>query len=119
MNSFQSKYPAFYALIALVAMAAKDTANAVVSKDSVLAKLLAYENLVPLGMQLYPVAADIVAEAKAMQPVDMVAAAESLVTDLGFSSEKAQAVIQASFVVAEKAVDVVPAVQALVSAIKA
>ena len=115
----QSKYPAFYALIALVAAAAKDTSDAVVSSSSLLSKVLEFENLVPLLMQLYPVAADIAVEAKAMSAQDIEAAAEQLVVDLEFSSDKAKAVIAAAFPLAESLAGLVPQVQALVAAIKA
>lgn len=115
---FPTKYPAFYALLALVAAAVKDGVQVATGGGSLLQDVLALENLAPLLMQLYPVAGQIAAEAKAMSAADIEAAAEQLVTDLEFTSTKAQLVISKAFPLAETLASLVPQAQALVVAIQ-
>lgn len=119
MNPFQAKYPAFYALIGLVADAAKDTVAAAQGSGSFLQKLIGYETLVPELIALVPLAGQLTAEAQAMSVVDMEAAAEVLVSDLAFSSAKAMAVIAAALPLAEQLAALVAPSEALVAAIKA
>jgi hypothetical protein len=115
---FQTKYPALYALIALVAAAAVDSEQALSSSASLIAKLLGYENLIPEFVALAPQLGAISAEVKAMSPQDIEQAAEALVADLAFSSDKAKAVIAASFSVVDWLIAGQAPVMALVSAIK-
>lgn len=118
MTNFASKYPALAALIGLVSNFGKDMA---VQNETVIQKLEGSISLVPSILAFIPQASLLGAEVSALKasPTDLVSGAELLVTDLAFTSEKAQAIITAAFPLAESLAALVPQVGALTSAIKA
>lgn len=114
MNSFSSKYPAFAALLMAFALEAK-----ILTDGNAWAVKLTEEaeEISPLS-QFIPQANLLGAELAQLKasPEDMVSAAEALVTDLSFTSTKAEAIIAAAFPFAEQAAAMVPASQALIAA---
>jgi hypothetical protein len=118
MNSFQTTYPALYALINLLAGVAKGMA---VQGETLVQKLEGEAMELPSLVSFLPLAGSIGAEIEAIKssPGDIVGAAECLVTDLAFTSAKAQAVINAAFPLANSIAALVPQVTAVVAAIKA
>lgn len=117
MNSFKSNYPVFSALILLVADFAK---NLAVQGESMLAKVEGEVTIVPSILSFIPQASGLGAEVDKLKasPTDCIGGVELLVTDLAFSSERAQAVMSAAFPLADSLVVLVPQVKALVVAIK-
>lgn len=113
---FSTNYPAFAALLNLVAGLAK---NLAVQNGSLVQKLESEASEVPALVAFLPLASQLGAEVQQLKssPADIVGGVELLVSDLGFSSTKAQAVINAAFPLAQSIVGLVPQVQALVSAI--
>lgn len=116
MDSFKSKYPAVVALFVLVAAFAKDLA---VAGESVLQKVEGELALAPQILQFYPQASQLGPELTLIKesPTDIEAGIEVLVTDLAFSSEKAQAIITQSFAVGEWIVAGVAPLEGLKAAI--
>ena len=117
MNSFKSKFPAITALLLISAAFAQDFAA---QGETVLQKLEGSVAIVPQVLAFVPQASQLGAEASALKasPTDIEAGVEVLVTDLAFSSTKAQAIIAAVFPLAESLAGLVPQAQALVAAIK-
>lgn len=117
MSAFTDKYPAFTAMLAIVAEGAQDLAA---QNITFVAKLESMANLVSPIIDFIPQASGLGAELTALKasPADIEAAAEQLVTDLAFTSAKAKAIIAAAFPLAESAVGMIPQVEALVAAIK-
>jgi hypothetical protein len=118
METFAQKYPAFAALFGLVATIAQDAAA---PGETALQKLEGAVNLVGPVISFLPQASLLSAELAALKesPSDIESAAEALVTDLAFSSEKAKSIIAAAFPLAEAVVALIPQAEALVAAIKA
>lgn len=116
MESFAQKYPAFAALLQLVATIGQDMA---VQGESLTAKLESLVNVAGPLVAFLPQASALGAEIAALKasPTDIEAAGEALVSDLAFSSAKAKAIIAAAFPVAESLAALVAPVQALVAAL--
>lgn len=117
MNAFSQKYPAFAALLNLLAVAAKD----LVAPGSLVGKLSSLVNEIAPIVAFMPQAGLLGAEVAALKasPQDIIMCGEALVADLAFSSGKAQAIIAAAFPVGEALAGLVPQIEALVAAIKA
>lgn len=119
MTSFKQKYPAFAALLALAAAVAQDFAAPGLS---LLQKLSGLAAIIPQVVGFLPLVGSIGSEIvaiKAAGVVDIEAAAELLVTDLAFSSDKAKAIVASAFPVAEQLAGLFAPVQSLIAAIKA
>lgn len=118
MNSFAQKYPSFAALLLIISNVARDL---VVPNETLLQKLENSVSLVPQVLAFVPQASALGAEVSALKsvPADIEAAAEALVVDLAFSSDKAKAIIAASFPLAEQIVALIPSAQAVIAAVKA
>lgn len=118
MNSFQSKYPAFTALLGLLGAAA---ANMAVGGKTVMQKIESEAGLLPQLMAFYPQASGLGAEIQALKtsPADMVGALEVLVTDLALSSDRAKAIVPKAFAVAEWLAQGISPVEELIAVIKA
>lgn len=114
---FASKYPAFAALLALLPPLLTDFEA---TGTSFVQKLEGAVVIVPGILAFIPQASQLGAEVAALKasPSDLEAGAELLVTDLAFSSTKAQAIITAAFPLAESLVALAPQISALVGAIK-
>lgn len=115
---FKDKFPASAAAILFLANVLKDGVAAMAPGESLLAKITGFGNLAPALVTLLPQIGGLGAEVKSFTAGDDVAAAELLVTDLAFSSEKAQAVVAALFPVLEDLAALEPKIVALVDAIK-
>lgn len=117
MNSFKTKYPAFAALLGLVSAFALDL---VTENETLVQKLENSISLVPQVLAFLPQAGNLGQEVSLLKSnvADIEAAAETLVTDLAFSSVKAKAIVAAAFPFAEGIVALVPQGQALYTAIK-
>jgi hypothetical protein len=114
---FPTNYPSFAALLVLSATLGKDFA---VQNETFVQKLEGAVNIVSPIITFLPQASSLGAELeklKASAP-DMEAAGEFLVTQLAFSSDKAQGIIKAAFPLAEGLVALIPQTQALLAAIK-
>ncbi len=113
---FATKYPSFAALLALLAGAGKVLA---VQGESLIQKLEGEAVELPSLLAFLPQAGSLGSEIVAIKgnTADIEAAAEYAVTQLAFSSEKAQAIIAAAFPVAETAVTLLGQVKTLVAAI--
>jgi hypothetical protein len=118
MTNFQTKYPAFYALLAL--MAGVGT-GLVAQGETLVQKLEGEAAQLPNLLAFLPQVGSIGPELTALKssPADIVTAGEVLVTDFAFSSDKAKAIIQASFPLAESLAGLYPQVVTLVAALKA
>lgn len=118
MMNFAASYPAFAALLSLVANLVQDMEA---PNETMLQKLEGSIGLVPVVLAFLPQASLLGPELVAIKasPLALEQGAELLVTDLAFSSAKAKAIIAAAFPVAEAIVGMVPGVQALAAAIKA
>jgi hypothetical protein len=116
MNSFAQKYPAFAALLQLAATIAQDAA---VQGESLVSKLESLANVAGPMIAFIPQASALSAELAQLKasPADIESAAEALVDDLDFSSDKAKAIIAAAFPVAESLVALIAPVQALIAVI--
>jgi hypothetical protein len=117
MNSFKSKYPTFVAIIAIVAAFARDLTA---GTETLVEKLENSITLIPQVLAVIPSIGSLGTELAALKGnvADLEAGAELLVTDLAFSSVKAQAIIAAAFPFAEGIVALVPSGTALVAAIR-
>lgn len=118
MDQFKLKYPAFTALLFLVASLCQDFAA---QGQTWLQKLESTYNLFPQIISFIKVAPGIAAEAIALggSPTDIEAGAELLVTDLAFTSDKAKAIITAAFPLCEKLTGSIGDIQNLIAAFKA
>jgi hypothetical protein len=116
MNPIQEKYPALFAFIGLLSAVAKDFG----ASGTLLQRLVSLDNTIPQVTSFVPLAGQLGAEIAAIEkvPADLVEAAEIFVTDLSFSSAKAQAILAAAFPLANSLVGVVPEALALEAAIK-
>lgn len=111
---------ALQSAVKIVADAIKDTLAALQPGQSLVAKVLDFENLVTDVAALIPVIGDIPSEVKAMAPTDAVALVDGLVVDLAISNEHAKAIAESSVkLLSDLAIVIVPDVQALIAAIKA
>lgn len=118
MSNFSSKYPAFAALLALLG---GSVAKMVSASGSIIQKLEGEAALLPQLISFVPQASLLATELAQLKqnPVDIEAAAETLVSDLAFSSSKAQAIVAAAFPVAESVANLVAPIENLVAALKA
>lgn len=116
MNSFKSTYPALAGLILLVADATKQL---FVGGETLLQKIEGEAAVIPDLISFAPQAGNLSAEIAKLKsvPADLEAAVEMLITDLAFSSDKAKAIINAAFPVAESVVAIIPQAKVLVEAI--
>lgn len=104
--------------IALVADAVTDTLVAVEPGQSIFGKLLDYENLVGDLENLLPQIGNVPAEVSALEPADVVTLVQTLVTDLGITDVKANAILAASIALLNHILTVIlPDVTALITAI--
>jgi hypothetical protein len=117
MNSFKTTYPVFTALLSLISAFALDL---VTENETLIQKLENSITIVPQVLGFLPIAGGLAAELAKLKasPADIEAAAETLVTDIAFSSVKAKAIIAAAFPLAESVVALVPQVGAIVAAVK-
>lgn len=118
MSDFQTSYPAFFALIGLLAGSAK---IAVTTPGGVIQKLEGEVSEIPSFMAFYPLAGSLKSELGNLEksPADIEAGVEVLVADLAFSSAKAQAIIQSAIPLARTVVTGYEQSQALINVIKA
>lgn len=118
MNAFQSKYPTFTALLALIGAGA---ANMAAGGKTFIQKLESEASLLPQLMTFYPQASNLSAEITTLKssPADIVGALEVLVTDLSFSSDRAKAIIPKAFAVAEWLAQGITPIEELVASVKA
>lgn len=119
MNSFSNKYPSFAAVLILFATLGKD---AFTPGQTALQKLTGAANLIGPLMAFLPQSTALTTEVAVLKssPSDMEQAGEALVTDFGFTSAKAQAIIAAAFPLAETIANlVIPQTETLVSAFAA
>jgi hypothetical protein len=119
VNNFKVKYPIFSSLMVLVS---GFTTGLLVQGESLVQKVEGEMVLLPQVLAFLPKAGGLKAELDALKAAgapDIEAGAEVLVSDMAFSSAKAQGIIQAAFPVAESVAALEPQVLALVAAIKA
>lgn len=116
---FGQKYPASAAFVLLIANILKDAASALQPGQSALQKIMGFENLAPALIGFLPQIGALAGEVKQYSVGDDIAAAEMLVSDLAFSSDKAQKIVAALFPVMEELAALEPKVEALVAAIQA
>lgn len=100
MSNFKTKYPAFSALMLLVAALSQDFAS---GSLSIIQKFTNLVNVIPQVVAFVPLAGMIATELASLKqsPADIEAGAEVLIADLAFSSSRAQSVIAAALPVAE------------------
>ena len=118
MDSFKTKYPALAALIAILASEAKIIEA---PGESIAQKGANEIGELPALIAFLPQVGLLGAEIKAIEatPTDLFGAAELIVTDLSFTSEKAQSIIALIFPYAQKLAGLIPDTKALIAAIKA
>lgn len=114
---FKQKYPAFTALIHIVALEGKALGN---PDDGLIAKVGNSMKIIPEVLLFLPQSKTIGAEAAQLKSsaTDIEDGIEMLVVDLEFSSEKAKKIIEAAFPVADKIAALIPETQNLIAAIK-
>lgn len=118
MSNFSSKYPAFAALLGLLG---GSVAKMVSTSGSIVTKIEGEASLLPQLISFVPQASLLASELAVLKqnPADIEAAAELLVSDLAFSSSKAQVIVAAAFPVAESIANLVSPIESLVAAIEA
>lgn len=115
---FKDKYPAFGALILLLATFFKDAEHAIEEDGSLMAKVLEFSDIPAHLVEFIPLAGKMDDEIKTMGPSDYILAAEELVADLKITNGSANNIIRAAFPVVNKLAELQPLVLNLVSTIK-
>ena len=113
----KTKYPALFAIIAIVTSLGKDFA----AKTSIASELTSTITLVPEILAFIPLAPGIGAELAALkaQPSDELECVELLISECGFSNPKANAIIANAGALAASLISLIPEVKSLVESIEA
>lgn len=107
-------------LVKVIADAAKDTVAAAQPGESVVQRLMNYQNLVGDVIAVIPSVGEIPSEVADLSAEDYAALAKELVTDLGIADQHIAGIVNASLALVNDIIEVVvPDVNNLLAAVKA